>query len=167
MSLVLTRIDNRLIHGQVLEAWLPYTNADCIVVANDEVAATSLQRIMMEAAVPKGIKVVIDSVDEVEKLFSSHRLESKRVMLLFGNSGDALRAHKDGVPFAKLNLGNMHAGKDKVACSCTIALDRKDIENLNQLEKEGVAIGSQCVPQDSEQSWHKLIRNWQEPNGSE
>lgn len=167
MSLVLTRIDNRLIHGQVLEAWLPHTNADCIVVANDEVARTSLQRIMMEAAVPTGIKVVIDSVEEVDKLFSSRKLDAKRVMLLFGNSGDALRAHNDGVPFEKLNLGNMHSGKDKVALSCTIALDRQDIDNLNQLEKAGVVIGSQCVPQDSEQSWRKLTRNWQAPNGSE
>ena len=135
MSIVLTRIDNRLIHGQVLEAWLPYTHADCIVVANDEVAG----------------------------LIKSRKLDALRLLILFSSSEDACRAHAAGISFSKLNLGNMHAGKDKVKLSCTIAIDREDIENLTKLEEQGVRIVSQCVPQDFEQSWHKLIRNWQEP----
>lgn len=165
MSIVLTRIDNRLIHGQVLEAWLPYTHADCIVVANDEVAMTSLQRLMMESAVPKGVKVVIDTVEEVARLIDTSELKSRRTLLLFASSEDAYRAHHAGIDFPKLNLGNMHAGKDKVKISCTIALDQADVTNLSKLEEEGVEIVSQCVPQDFEQNWRKLIRNWQSPNG--
>ncbi|MFO7982911.1 MAG: PTS sugar transporter subunit IIB [Desulfuromonadales bacterium] len=163
MSIVLTRIDNRLIHGQVLEAWLPYTHADCIVVANDEVAGTVMQRLMMEAAVPRGIKVVIGTIEEVARLITGHRLDGFRLLVLFANSRDACRAHEAGVSFRKLNLGNMHASKDKVKLSCTIAIDRQDVEYLSRLEAEGVRIVSQCVPQDFEQSWHKLIRNWQDP----
>ena len=55
MSIVLARIDSRLVHGQVLEAWVPYVDADCIVVANDEVAAASFQCMVMQAAVPSSI----------------------------------------------------------------------------------------------------------------
>lgn len=163
MSIVLTRIDNRLIHGQVLEAWLPYTHADCIVVANDEVAETVMQRLMMEAAVPRGIKVVIGRIEEVARLIRDHKLDDFRLLILFASSEDACRAHEAGVSFSKLNLGNMHAGKDKVKLSCTIAIDREDVENLAKLEEQGVRIVSQCVPQDFEQSWRKLVRNWQDP----
>lgn len=159
MSLVLTRIDNRLIHGQVLEAWVPHIGADCIVVANDQVAEATFQRTLMAAAVPKGIKVIIDSVENVARVFSSHDLDNRKVLLLFATSGDAVRAHQCGVGFTDLNLGNMHGGEGKVRYSCTIALDPADVVNFEQLEAEGVRIVCQCVPPDRERSWKKLLQN--------
>lgn len=161
MNIVLTRIDNRLIHGQVLEAWIPYTHADCIVVANDEVARTALKRLMMEASVPRGIRVIIGTVTEVAELLRSRALDSCRILLLFASSQDALLGHRAGIPFASLNLGNMHAGKGKMKLSCTISLNAEDVENLQTLESDGVRIVSRCVPHDTERSWRKLIRQWE------
>lgn len=159
MSLVLTRIDNRLIHGQVLESWVPYSGADCIVVANDEVAQATFQKTLMAAAVPKGIKVLIDSVENVAQVFKSHDLDGCKVLLLFASSGDAVRAHRSGVGFTALNLGNMHGGEGKVRYSCTIALDPEDVVNFEHLEAEGVRIVCQCVPPDRERSWKKLLHS--------
>lgn len=158
MSIVLTRIDNRLIHGQVLEAWVPYVHADCIVVANDRIAAITFQKVLMEAAVPRGIRVVIATVEEAAQALASDDLENDRVLLLFADSADALRARRFGIGFFELNLGNMHGGDGKVRYSCTIALDQDDIENLKSLEGEGVHIVSQCIPSDREQNWRKLTQ---------
>lgn len=158
MSIVLARIDNRLIHGQVLESWVPYTHANCIVVANDEVAGLTFQRVLMEAAVPRGIRVVIGTIAEVAQLFAAGELAVSRVLLLFASSSDALQAHRLGVGFEILNLGNMHGGAGKTRMSCTIALDPADIDNLKSIEEAGVRIVSQCIPSDREQSWRKLIR---------
>jgi len=157
MSIVLTRIDNRLIHGQVLEAWVPFLQADCIVVANDEVADIPFRKMLMEAAVPRGIDVVIANVRDTAKIFSERNQQARRVLLLFENSSDALNAHKLGVPFQELNLGNMHGGTGKVRYSCTIALDPDDVQNLASLENEGVRIVSQCIPSDRERNWRKLL----------
>lgn len=158
MSIVLARIDNRLIHGQVLESWVPYIHANCIVVANDEAAGLTFQRLLMEAAVPRGIRVVIGTIEEVSRMFAAGELKVSRVLLLFASSGDALQAYRNGVHFASLNLGNMHGGEGKRRLSCTIALDPADIGNLKSLEDAGVRIVSQCIPSDREQSWRKLIR---------
>lgn len=158
MSIVLARIDNRLIHGQVLESWVPYTHANCIVVANDEAAGLALQRLLMAAAVPRSIRVVIGTIEEVAHLFAAGELEASRVLLLFASSGDALLAYRHGVHFAALNLGNMHGGEGKLRLSCTIALDPADIDNLKSLEEAGVRIVSQCIPSDREQNWRKLTR---------
>jgi len=157
MSIVLARIDNRLIHGQVLETWVPYTHANCIVVADDQVAALTFQRAMMEAAVPRSIRVVIGTIDEVARRFAAGEFSPCRVLLLFSSSGDALRACRQGIPFADLNLGNMHGGEGKRRFSCTIALDGEDIENLAAIEDTGVHIVSQCLPLEREQGWRKLI----------
>lgn len=156
MSIVLARIDNRLIHGQVLEAWVPHVHADCIVVANDRIAGVTFQRVLMEAAVPRGIRVVIATVEEAARFLAAEEREH-RILLLFADSADALRAYHLGIIFPELNLGNMHGGEGKLRYSCTIALDRDDIETLEALEEEGVRIVSQCIPADREQYWRKLV----------
>lgn len=159
MSIVLARIDSRLVHGQVLEAWVPYVDADCIVVANDEVAAASFQCIVMQAAVPSSIKLIIGTLEETARILSSADLLKKRVLLLFSKSEDALKVCHLGVSYPKLNLGNMHSSEGKDRYTCTIALDQQDIDKLQQVEDLGVTIVSQCVPADREQSWRKLIRS--------
>ena len=158
MNIVLTRVDNRLIHGQVLESWVPTINANCIVVANDKIANSAMQKLLMEASVPKGIRVHIGSVEDVADILASDDLTNARIILLFATSSDALSAHQRGVQYDKLNLGNMHAGAGKVKCSCTIALDTDDVENLNSLETAGVRVFSQCVPSDKEVGWQKMLR---------
>ena len=158
MSIVLARIDSRLVHGQVLEAWVPYVDADCIVVANNAVAGESFQRMVMQAAVPSSIKLIIGTLEETASILSSADLLRKRVLLLFANSDDALKVRQLGVKFSKLNLGNMHSSAGKDRYTCTIALDQQDIDILKKVEEQGVKIVSQCVPADREQSWHKLIR---------
>lgn len=159
MSIVLARIDSRLVHGQVLEAWVPYVNADCIVVANDEVAGNSFQCMVMQAAIPSSIKLIIGTLQETASILQSADLLKKRVLLLFARAVDALTACQLGIKYEKLNLGNMHSGEGKDRYNCTIALDQQDIETLQLIEDFGITIVSQCVPADREQNWHKLIRS--------
>jgi PTS system mannose-specific IIB component len=157
MKLVLARIDNRLIHGQVLEAWVPNIHANCIIVANDEVAQTTMRRLLMEAAVPKSIQVIVNTVEAVAHLLNSAELGDARVLLLFATARDALLAFRAGAPITTLNLGNMHAGAGKLKCSCTIALAPEDIEDLQALEAAGVEIVSQCVPTEREVAWSRML----------
>jgi len=159
MSIVLTRIDNRLIHGQVLETWVPYAHVDCIVVANDEVAAMPMKLLMMKSSVPSRIRVEIGTVAEIAELFTSSSLDTRRTLLLFGSTADALRAYRSGLIYEQLNLGNLHAGEGKTRLSCTIFLDPEDLADLEQLEQAGVHITARCIPADSERPWRKLIPN--------
>ncbi len=161
MSIVLTRIDNRLIHGQVMEAWVPFVQADCIVVANDSVASSPLRRSMMEACVPRSMQIMVGTIAEAAQMLRSNELFSARILLLLENSHDALNLYRAGVEFTHLNLGNMHASHGKVAVSCTLCIDGDDVESLADLEDAGVKITAQCIPQDSEQSWHKLRQCWE------
>ena len=159
MVLVLARIDDRLIHGQILEVWVPFLNADCIVVANDEVASAAFRQAIMRAAIPKGTQVFFEKVAGLKNLFSSQELQRRRILVLFARSEDVLRAVQLGVSFPEVNLGNLHGdgGADQV--SCTVWLYPEDVYNLNALEKAGIRVVSQCVPSDRRESWRELIRN--------
>jgi len=157
MSLVLVRIDNRLIHGQVLEAWVPFVHADSIIVANDEIAGNTLKKMMMKASVSSRMLVEIVTVDEAAALLASSTFDRRRVLLLFGTTSDAVRAYRAGLEFDHLNLGNLHADKGKAFYSCTLFLNGADLDNLELLDQAGVKITSRCIPADSERSWRKLI----------
>jgi len=163
MSIVLARIDNRLIHGQVMEAWVPFVQADCIVVANNAVASSPLKRAMMEACVPRSIRVFVGSVGEAADRLCRGEFDSAKVLLLLENSSDALEIFREGVNFPRLNLGNMHAAQGKVAVSCTLCVDSHDIENLSDLEAAGVMITARCVPQDTDRNWRRLMQIMEKP----
>lgn len=158
MSIVLARIDNRLIHGQVLESWIPFSQADCIVVADDQIAAQPLQRTLLAAAVPSTIRVVIGTLAEVALLFADGSLAARRVLLLFATPEDALAGCRLGIPVVELNLGNLHGGEGKQRFSCTIALDPADIATLTELERCGVKVAARCIPSDNECEWRKLLQ---------
>jgi len=157
MNLVLTRIDNRLIHGQVLEAWVPFVNADCILVANDDIASNPLKKMMMQASVPSRTRVEIRKIEDIVGLLNSGALAQSRILLLFGTTADAVRAYRSGLVYTKLNLGNLHADKGRARLSRTIFLDPKDVEDLSFLDQAGVQIAARCIPADGERPWHKLM----------
>lgn len=157
MALVFVRIDNRLIHGQVLEAWVPFVRADCIVVANDEIARKPLQKIMMQSSVPSRIQVEIGTVAEAIQLLNSPQLNKRRILLLFGTTADAVRAYQGGLIYDRLNLGNLQADRGKARLSCTLFLDPADLDDLELLDQAGVKIIARCIPADSGRPWRKLI----------
>jgi PTS system mannose-specific IIB component len=156
MSIVLARIDNRLIHGQILESWVPYVHADCILVANDVVARSPMRKALMTAAVPKGLGVFVETLDDAAQLLSGGILIDRKVLLLLATSEDALTLYRLGVVFGKLNLGNLHGGENRRRVSCTIAFASEDLVNLGQLEAAGVRVVAQCIPADHERDWKKL-----------
>lgn len=159
MSIVLARVDNRLIHGQVLEAWIPTTRANCIVVANNEIADEELRKRLMAAAVPRGIRVVIESVEDSARFVQSPDNRALRILLLFASPADALRAYRQGLHFVQLNLGNLHRPMGEHELGCTITLDQSDISNLAELESNGVEINLQCVPSERQRGWRTMLKS--------
>ncbi|MEA3464702.1 MAG: PTS sugar transporter subunit IIB [Thermodesulfobacteriota bacterium] len=153
MSVVLARVDNRLIHGQVLEAWVPHTRADYIIVVDDEVANDPFRKLLMSSVVPKTLQVDIYSHAQLKSIMSGDKMDNARVLVLFATPANALRAYQDGLLFSVLNLGNMHVGSQKCCISRTLYMDNADIEDLEQLSRLGVDISAQCIPTDRALQW--------------
>ena len=158
MSLVLVRIDCRLIHGQIIEAWVPFTRADCLIVANDDAATDILQRSIMEMAVPPTVEVAIHKVSDAVRILGNGHYLKKRVILLFANCQDAYLSSESGLRFETLNLGNLVcAPNNKKQITCSVSLDEQDIQYLKQLQKKGVKVEAQAVPYESSTTLVNLI----------
>ena len=86
--LVFTRIDDRLIHGQVVEGWVNYLKATAIMVADDRVASNALQRSIIEISVPEGLSVFIGTVEEIcSRLKGSTSGDERAILLFFDPAG--------------------------------------------------------------------------------
>lgn len=153
MSIALVRVDNRLIHGQVLEAWLPYVQADTIIVVDDVIANDPFRKQLMIAVVPKTIRVDVFSHDQISCVTQSAHDNNSKILVLFSTPGDALKAYRGGFHFTALNLGNMHIGPQKCCISQTLYVDRDDMNDLAQLVELGVDICAQCIPTDRILHW--------------
>ncbi len=155
---VLTRIDDRLIHGQVVEGWVNYLKATCIVVADDQVASNPLQRSIMEISVPRGLKVSIRGVDEICALILSGSLDAERVILLFSRPADVAHALKAGLQLKTVNVGGMHFVSGKRKLMDVLAVDDTDVKAFREISSYGVAIDIQTVPTRKPQPLEKVFR---------
>lgn len=142
------RVDNRLIHGQIIEGWLPYLKSSRIVVVNDEVADDPFRKMILEMAVPSDIDVAIYTVEEFSKEYSNSAEGGKGTIVLFENIVDVLDSYKLNFRFDKLNIGNVHSEEGKVCFTPSIFLNERDVKDLMSLIALGVEIEVRCVPRD-------------------
>jgi mannose/fructose/N-acetylgalactosamine-specific phosphotransferase system component IIB len=145
------RIDNRLVHGQIIESWLPVTRARMIMVVNDELAADHLRQEIMSLAIPSGVRILFLSVDGLMPFISRNPLDTEDALVLFSNCRDAQSAYERGFGFANLNLGNMHYAPGKKQVCPHVALSKEDESCLDFFRDRGVRLDYRCVPGDTPQ----------------
>jgi PTS system mannose-specific IIB component len=150
-GVALVRVDNRLVHGQVLEAWVPALSAQGILVADDEVAASALARAAMSLAIPKKVAFRVAPLAEAAAMLHAGGPgpPAPRTLVLVRNVRDAVALRERGVPLPHLNLGNVHFSPGREQVTPTVYLDAAEIEALEQLGATGTEIEARAVPAEA------------------
>lgn len=147
-NIVLTRIDNRLVHGQVGVVWTSSIGANLLLVANDDAANSELQQELMSAtAETSGVGIrfwtLKKTISTIEKASPK-----QKIFLIIKTPQDALTLAKGGVPITELNIGNMHHSEGKVQITKKVYVDQDDKETFNSLVALGINVYIQDVPED-------------------
>ena len=145
-NIVLTRIDNRLVHGQVGVTWVTSTNANLLVVADDDVSNDKLQQSMMSVTAKTAdvgirffsIQKTIDIIDKASP--------KQKIFLVVRDPFSALRLVEGGVDIKEINIGNMHFQEGKEKISAKVYVDQKDREALDKIKALGVKLYIQDIP---------------------
>lgn len=157
MSVLLARVDDRLIHGQVVVGWARSLDADCLLVANDAVAADPMQRTLLPMAVPPQMKVAILRVREAAEAVASGALPGSRAILLFASLGDALLFKRAGGPLSELNVGGIRLAPGRTHLRTAVALGPEDIAAARSLASDGTSINVRMVPGEAPEDLFTLI----------
>jgi PTS system mannose-specific IIB component len=159
--IALVRVDNRLVHGQVLVTWVPHLQARRLVVADDEAARSQLARAAMALAIPPGLEATVLPLADVpwRALASS----PDPVLVLVREVADLVRARDGGLEpgiAPRLNLGNVHFSPGRRQITPSVFLGGEELEVLRGLAAAGFAVEARAVPAEAPVGLPEIERRW-------
>jgi mannose/fructose/N-acetylgalactosamine-specific phosphotransferase system component IIB len=146
MSLVLIRIDDRLIHGQVVLGWARILKPQRIVVANDRVAGNEWERKLYAASVPPHLKTSFLTLEETAARLRGGGFDEEATVLLFESVEDVNRVVQAGVRFDEVNVGGLHFREGTKATLPFVYLSENDKRLLKGLIDKGTKFIARDIP---------------------
>lgn len=147
--IALVRVDNRLVHGQILETWLPRLGIRRVVVADDDAASTPLARDAMCLCAPPDLPIEVMPLDQVD--WGALAASKERVLVLVREVADLVRASEGGMTPDRaplLNLGNVHYALRRRPVTPSVFLDDDELEELRGLAGRGFDLEVRALPTD-------------------
>lgn len=156
------RVDDRLIHGQVALLWTKQLGINRIIVANDEVASSQLQKNALLMAAPEGVKVAIVPVDKAIKLVNDPRANSLKILMIVNNISDLKKLVESVKSCGKVDLANYgrisgDINKMKKITS-TVYLTSDDEKMVNEIIKKADNFVYQPLPTDKPEKIVDLLK---------
>lgn len=150
-NIVMTRIDQRLIHGQG-QIWIKVLGCNTVIVANDEVSESAVEQTLMKTVVPSSIAVRFFPIQKVIDVI--HKANPQQsIFLIIKNLEDAVRLVKGGVPITHINIGNIHNAEGKEKVTRSIFLGDDDRAMIRTLVNEyAVTFDTKTVPNEGNNS---------------
>ena len=145
MTLVLYRIDDRLIHGQVVVGWGQAMDIEFIVLVDDAVAGSDWEQELYRMGVPPEMEVFFHTVADATGRIDDYRRDRRRGILLTGDVRSmACLVAAGGIP--AVNVGGIHHRPGRVQRLRYVFLNADEERQLREIESRGVEVAAQDVP---------------------
>lgn len=151
-----SRIDDRLIHGQVVTTWVNTHNIEQIIILNDKIAADKTQKNILAMAAPQGVKVKAFGIEKFAEVIKTTPI-TRRTMLLFTTSIDVLKAVEGDVPITELNIGGMRYQEGRERLTKALSVSPEERSAFQALLDRGMEITVQMVPKDEKIDLREVI----------
>lgn len=158
-NIVMTRIDERLVHGQG-QLWVKSLGVNTCIVANDEAAKDEMAQTLMKTVIPKEVAMRFYPVQKVIDII--HKANpAQSIFLIVKDCKDVLRLIEGGVPIKKVNIGNIHNAEGKEKVTRSIFLGKEDKDALRtMIEKFNINFDTQTTPSGGDGSVQVDIKNY-------
>lgn len=153
----LVRVDHRLIHGQVALTWTNAINADCILVANDDILDDPVQKTTLKLAAPHNVKVVIKSIEDSITAINEGKTDKYKLFIVTKTIADAHRLAQNVDQIKDVNIGSVKETPGSSALTHTVFVSDEERSELKAMVAEGFGVFSQQVPTDKAVDLNKLL----------
>lgn len=153
----MTRIDYRLLHGQVAFAWTKNLSANAILIANDNVVNDSFRKQTLNLAKPNDTKLIFKSIDDSIAAIKSGVTDKYNVFIVVENVHDAYRLAKGTTEIKKINLGLSAKRDDSKNIAKAVYVTDEEIKELTELENSGIEILVKQAPNDANIEFRSLV----------
>ena len=158
MSVVLARVDQRLIHGIVVTQWAGFLKAKRLMVIDDVISKDEAQKAAMRMSKPAGTGMSIIDTATAIKNFHEGKYNNHNVFLIVKEPSTILTLIKNDIKIPKVNIGIMFDGPDKKEVHKMVAVNKQEIADFKAIEKLGVPVTFRYVPSDTDQSLNMYIK---------
>ena len=157
MPLLLARIDDRLVHGQVAYGWGRVLRPTLVAVVSDSLRADPDRADLCLFGVPDEARGQVLSVDEALLPAFREEVERERTILLFPGTEEPLRLLEGGFPLAELNVGGLHHAPGKREVLPYVFLGAEDVDRLRAIRGRGVRVSAQDLPSNPVHSIDSIL----------
>ncbi len=160
--ILLVRVDNRLIHGQILETWVPKLAAAEVLVADDDAAASPLARAALTLCVPPELPVRIEPAAAVA--WAVVAASKTRTLVVLREVEGLVAARASGLTpqlAPILNVGNVHFAPDRRSVTASVFLSRAEIDALRALERVGFLVEARPIPSEAPLGLDEVARRYE------
>ena len=144
------RMDDRLIHGQIVTAWIKEAKADTILLADDKAAGDPTLQMILKFAVPAGVKLIIATMDQAVKIISDDSQQGD-ALLIVRNPQTAYELLSKGYRIDSINVGNISNSRSKTGRTrllSNIFVEQNDVDYMKKVHELGVHLEVRAVPTD-------------------
>lgn len=156
-NILVTRIDDRLIHGQVVTAWIKQYPINKILIIDDELSKNKLMERIYKAAAPVGIEVMIMDQENAEAFLLEPPLSRENIMVLVKIPQVLESLIQAGIEISKIILGGMGAKPGRKTFNKNVSANEDETECFKRIIEGGVEIYYQLVPNEKEVNIRKLL----------
>lgn len=142
------RVDHRLLHGQVVFAWIGASGSDCILIANDDVASNDLRASALRMAKPGTTKLVMKSITDSISALNSGVTDKYKLFILCETIEDAYKLACNTHAISEINIGGAKNSSERKRISAAVCVSQQDITCLKDLAERGIPCYIQQVPND-------------------
>ena len=153
----LTRIDDRLLHGQVSFTWVPALGIDCVLVANDKIAKDDFQKMTLNLAKPANSKLFIKTIHDAIIFLKDEKHSKLKILILINSIKDAATLAAGLTEITSVNFGGIRGKEGSRLISKAVAITDDDLPLIKQMIQNGVELEIRQVPTDGKQFVGNLI----------
>lgn len=157
MNITLTRVDERLAHGQIITSWTKHLGVSTIWIIDDQICKDDFMKQVLQLSAPSGIKIEIFSVQHAIEKANQEKDTNLKVLLLFKRIQYVLDAVKQGLEIKELNLGNLGSLAGRKAFSRNVNMSPDEVVLVKELMDLGILVYLQMLYTDSKIDIKTLI----------
>ncbi|AVL00723.1 PTS sugar transporter subunit IIB [Pediococcus inopinatus] len=158
MPVVLARVDQRLIHGLIVNQWAQSLNAKRFMVVDDVVSQNEDLKASMRMSKPAGTGMSIINTEKAITNFNNGNYDAQRVFVLVKEPSKLLELIDAGIKIPKVNLGIMFAEDGRTPLTKFVALNDQEKADIKKIQDKGVPVTIQYVPADPEEDINKYLK---------
>ena len=154
MPIIFARVDDRLIHGQIVQAWLPQLNVDEVIIPCTKKNKQTLNQGLLRLSLPYEYEL---SIMESSKIAQYAATSKRRIFLLMDCLQDLTDLLTDGLQIRSVNIGGMHFKEGAQKLADNVFLDKTDKQFLKLIHDLGIDIETRAVPNDTSISVNEVL----------